>query len=193
MRIDDLILALQRGVDPNAAIMAQAQTPGPTPPVPNVDTPAPAPSSGAAMPDVPIPRPRPPEAPPAPAPGTPPPGVQTPITNPMPADQAPRTIQSPPDLANMYLKLIEKNQNAHALDSGLSLIAAGLSKYPENRAALIRGAADQKQHQLTGADLVNLQKVHAENQALGIRQAAKAGLMKKYNLDRDTLDYLDAS
>ena len=35
--------------------------------------------------------------------------------------------------------------------------------------------------------------MQVENQALQIRQAAKAGLMKKYNFGRDTVDYLDAS
>jgi hypothetical protein len=205
MNIADLILALQNGQNPNAAIMAAAQAPdGGFPPAqpPGVDTAPVAPPAppAAAGPPIPEPRPRPAEAPPgavvSPPPATPaaPEGVKTPVTNPMPAEAAPRIIQSPPDLSNMYMELIKKNQNAQALDSGASLIAAGFSKYPEIRTGLIHGAFNKTgQHQLTSDDIVKLQGLQVKNQALGIRQAAKAGLMKQYGLSRDTVDYLDAS
>lgn len=184
MDINDIILALRNGLNPNDAVMAgagaQGGPPGPPPVAPG------EPPSVAAN--------RPPGPPPSPPPASAPQGVRTPVTNPMPSDAAPRTMQSPPDLANMYLTLMKDNKNAAALDSGATLIAAGLSNRPENRSALIQGALNQKQgHQITAADIVNLQKMQIENQALAIRQAAKGGLMKKYRLDRDTLDYLDAS
>jgi hypothetical protein len=218
MIIADLIRALQQGGDPNAAILAGAQAPAMSPAVStalgaaatntNLNTDAAVAEEEAKrraaaavtdagldprpnIPNVPIPTPRPQPPPP---PTTTPEGIKTPITNPAPAAASPRMMQSPPDLANMYIELVRKNQNAAALDSGLSTIAAGLSKYPENRAALLRGASDRSgQQQLTSADIINLQKMQVENQALMIRQAAKGGLMKKYNLDRDTIDYLDAS
>ncbi len=198
MNIADLILALQNGQNPNAAVMASMQAPGGGFPAvqPPGDDAAPVPAPPAsAVPSVPIPQPRPPGAPPAPPAPTPTPtGVATPITNPMPSEGAPRIMQSPPDLSNMYLKLIEKSQNAAALDSGASLIAAGFSKYPEIRTGLISGAMNKSgQQHLSSQDILNLQKSQMENQALAVRQAAKAGLMKKYNLSRDSLDYLDAS
>lgn len=190
MNIADIILALQKGQDPNAVILTSAQADSGYPPVqpPGVDAPPlPGPAS-AALPPVPEPRPRPPEA-------SGPKSVPTPVTNPIPENQAPRIMQSPPDLSNMYLQLMKDNRNAALLDSGASLIAAGFSKYPENRAALIAGAnkAGSSQNQLSSEDIVRLQGLQTKSQELALRQAAKGGLMKKYNLDRDTLDYLDAS
>ncbi len=198
MNIADLILALQNGQNPNAAVMASMQAPGggfPAVQPPGDDaSPVPTPPP-SATPSVPIPQPRPPGAPPAPPPEPPTPtGAKTPITNPMPSEGAPRIMQSPPDLSNMYLKLVNDNQNAAALDRNMSLIAAGFSKYPEIRSGLISGAMNKSgQQHLSSQDILNLQKVQLENQALAVRQAAKAGLMKKYNLSRDSLDYLDAS
>jgi len=209
MNIADLIMAMKRGEDPNQAILAAAQasatdippTPGggfPAVQPPGVDAaPLPAPAPASAVPPVPIPQARPANAP-APAPAPPvasaPRGVATPITNPAPPEQAPRIIQSPPDLSNMYLELIKKNQNAQALDSGMSMIAAGFSKYPENRAALLHGAFSKSgQQNLTSDDIVKLQGLQVKNQQLQIRQAAKKGLMSQYGLSRDTVDYLDSS
>lgn len=198
MNIADLILALQNGQNPNAAISASMQAPdGGFPAVqpPGGDAAPVSAPPASAVPSVPIPQPRPPGAPPAPPAPTPTPtGVATPITNPMPSEGAPRIMQSPPDLSNMYLKLIEKSQNAAALDSGASLIAAGFSKYPEIRTGLISGAMNKSgQQHLTSEDIVRLQTLQVKNQQLGIRQAAKASLMKQYNLSRDAVDYLDAS
>jgi hypothetical protein len=191
MRIDDLILALQRGGNSNDAIMAAAQAPAPgggtMPPVqPTGDDAAPLPTAAPVpAPAVPTPQPRPPAAPAAPP---------TPVTNPLPAEGTPRMMKSPPDLSNMYLQLIRDNQNAARLDSGLSTIAAGFSKYPENRAALLSGSFNKSgQQNITSEDIVKLQGLHLKNQALQIRQAAKVGLMKQYGLSRDTVDYLDAS
>lgn len=233
MRIDDLILALQRGMNPNDAILAaqrgRADPPDISPaPQPGVMSPSVSTALGASAANTnanlntdaadaeakakadaainvdamgassrpainpPIPTPR-PTAPPPPE-ITAPAGLKTPVTNPLSAEESPRIIKSPPDLANMYIELMRKNQNAAALDSGLSTIAAGFSKYPENRTALLHGAFNKSgQQNLTSADIIALQKQQVENQALGIRQAAKAGLMKQYKLGRDTVDYLDAS
>lgn len=187
MDINEIIAALRNGLNPDAAILGAATPPG-MPPIP--------PSGPPMMPDTPVIRaPAPSAGPPGPPPlAAAPQGAQTPITNPTPSDQTPRTMQSPPDLANMYLKLVSDNKNAAALDSGATLIAAGLSNRPENRTALIQGAMGNKAGtSITAQDIINLQKQQVENQALAIRQAAKGGLMKKYKLDRDSLDYLDAS
>jgi len=214
MNIADLILALKQGEDPNAAILASIQAPAPgggafpavQPPGDDV-----APIPAASVPPPPAPAAAPPATgippalaamagvgspkPPAPAPAsTAPQGVATPITNPAPAQEMPRIMQSPPDLSNMYIELIKNNQNAAALDSGMSLIAAGFSKYPEIRSGLIAAAGNQAGKQnLTSQDIVNLQGLRMKNQALQIRQAAKAGLMKQYGLSRDTVDYLDTN
>src|SRR5580765_4011154 len=102
MNIADIIAALTGGASPDQAVLQGA--------------------NAAVPPSGPPPQP----AAPAPQPNAPQ-GVQTPVTNPQPATAAPAATQSPPDLANMYLELMRKSQNAHQLDSGLSLIAAGLS------------------------------------------------------------------
>lgn len=186
MDIGEIIAKLRNGLNPDAAIVEAAAPPG-MPPVP--------PSGPPVAPDTPVTRSPAPSGPPGPPPvAAAPQGAQTPITNPTPAAETPRTMRSPPDLANMYLKLVSDNKNAAALDSGATLIAAGFSNRPENRSALIQGAMGQKPGtSLTANDIINLQKQQVENQALAIRQAAKGGLMKRYNLDRDSLDYLDAS
>lgn len=188
MNIADIIMALTRGENPNAAVMASAPGGASTEAAPPTVPPS---LMGFAPPGG-------PDNVPARPTGSPqvstPSGVPTLLTNPAPADGAPRILQSPPDLSNMYLKLMSDNRNSRNLDSGLSLIAAGFSKYPENRAALVKGAMDHSNQQnITSQDIMNLQKMDVERQALAIRQAAKVSLMKKYKLDRDTVDYLDAS
>src|SRR3954469_16767360 len=118
MDIADIIASIQRGLSPDQAVM----------------------QAGGAMPQ----QQQAQAAPPTQQPQTPipnaPQGQMTPVTNPQPADKAPAATQSPPDLANMYIELMKKNQNAAQLDSGLTTIAAGFSKYPETRAALLNAA-----------------------------------------------------
>lgn len=186
MDIGEIIRKLTGGIPPDDAILASAGPLG-MPPVPSAG-PATPPASPASAPG---PAPGPPGPPPV---GAAPQGAQTPLTNPTPSDQTPRMMQSPPDLANMYLALIKDNKNAAAMDSGASLIAAGFSNRPENRTALIQGAMGNKPGtSITADDILKLQKQQVENQALAIRQAAKKGLLGKYGLTRDSLDYLDAS
>jgi hypothetical protein len=94
----------------------------------------------------------------------------------------------------MYLSLMRQSQNAAAMDSGLTMIAAGLTPHAATRAALI-GASGSSSGRggITGADIVNMQKAQTEAQLRQVRQAAKAGLMKQYGLDAATVDYLDAN
>ena len=199
MNIADLILALQKGGDPNAVMLASAQAdagaqPGP-PGIPPALASLTAGTGVASAPKPPTPPPGASGVTPPPPPPAAPAGTPTPVTNPIPSEQAPRIMQSPPDLSNMYLQLMKDNRNAALMDSGASLVAAGFSKYPENRAALIAGAnkAGSGQNMLSSEDIVRLQGLQVKGQELQLRQAAKAGLMKKYGLDRDTTDYLDAS
>jgi len=141
-------------------------------------------------------------APPAPAqqaPAAPPPnapqGVPTPVTNPAPASSAPTALQSPPDLANMYLELMRKSQNAHQLDSGLNLIAAGLSNSPTNRAALISASAGGGSGgmSLSANDLINFQKQAEANRQSLIQQQALPALMKQYNMTPEQIQYLKST
>jgi hypothetical protein len=110
-------------------------------------------------------------------------GLPTPVTNPKPVAQTPQAYQSPSDLANMYIQLMRENRNAAQLDSGLHLIAAGLSNSPTNRAALIQGATGHGgEMKLGAADLINFQKqADAQREAALIRNAMPA-LIKQYNL-----------
>lgn len=107
----------------------------------------------------------------------------------------PDSMQSPPDLANMYLKLMEKNQNAAALDSGITTIAAGFAQ-PDNRAALLQMAANSGQGGASGIsmdDILKIQKSQQDQAALVAQRAQLPGLMKQYNLDEATVKYLDAT
>jgi len=120
---------------------------------------------------------------PPPAPSGAPQGVPTPVTNPKPPAQAPQAYQSPSDLANMYVQLMKDNRNAQQLDSGLNLIAAGLSNSPTNRAALIAASGHgggSGGMSLSANDMINFQKqAEAQRQQLIMRQALPA-LMKQY-------------
>jgi hypothetical protein len=192
MNIADIIAALTGGADPNKAILQGADV------APSLVSP---PSQAA------------PQAPPPNAPQ----GIPTPLTNPQQAASAPTATQSPPDLANMYIELMKKNQNAQqldgslqsqyieqmnkqrnaaSLDSGLSLIAAGLSNSPTNRAALIQGSLGGHGGggmSLSANDMINFQKqAEAQKQQLTMQQALPA-LMKQYKMTDAQIKALQAS
>jgi hypothetical protein len=200
---------MSKGQDPNQAIVAAAsprQLPYTDPGMAGSAMAAPTPEGAPQFrPGIPIPQGGPQGAPPPqagpppqaalpPVPDTPT-GIKSPVTNPQSPADAPRATQSPPDLANMYVELMRKNQNAQQLDSGLTLMAAGLSNSPATRAALISasGGGGHSGMSLSGADIVNMQKLQTEQQNQLVRQAAKAGLMKRYGLDAPTVDYLDST
>jgi len=149
------------------------------------------------VPPIPGTPPAPGGAPPAP-PGPPPAptGAATPVTNPTPASESPKATQSPPDLANMYIQLMKDNKNAAALDSGAHLIAAGFSPYMASRVALIQGsthAGGAAGHQMTAADLINLQKQQQANKDMLQRRAMLGGLAKQYGLSPEAAFALESS
>jgi len=169
MNIGDIIAAITGGMDPNKAILdAQGAMPGP---------PGPPPQQAG------------------PPPPTAPQGAQTAFTNPQPNERAPNITQSPPDLANMYVKLMKDNQNAQALDSGATLIAAGLSNNLATRQSLIQSASagGGKGAGITSTDIINLQKQQQAQQDAMTRKAALGGLMKQYKMTPDQIQYLEAS
>src|SRR5262245_28674494 len=179
MNIAELIMKLANGTPGEEAI------PGVRSPaeMPFIDPHAPA-SAILAGPEPRQPEPPPQAAPQAPLPPIPnaPQGARTPITNPQVPAEAPKIMQSPPDLANMYIQLIQQSRNAAALDSGLSTIAAGFSKYPENRAALLASAGRAAPGTtMTASDLINLQKQQTANQDMLLRRSLLGGLAKQYN------------
>lgn len=62
---------------------------------------------------------------------------------PAPAPAAPAAAPAtPPDLTTLYTRLMDKERSRQSIDSGLTLMAAGLAS-PENRAALIGMAGQQ--------------------------------------------------
>jgi hypothetical protein len=170
MDIGEIIRKLVGGEDPNAAIMgAQGAAPPGPPPVQQAAPPPPQPTA--------------------------PQGAATPVTNPIPPAAQPKALQSPSDLANMYVALMEKNQNAARLDSGLNLIAAGLSNSPTNRAALISasGHGGSGGMSLSANDMINFQKqADAQKQQLIMQQALPA-LIKQYKLSPAQAAALQAS
>jgi len=168
MNIADIIAAITGGQDPNKAILN---------------------AQGAIPPQAP------PAQPATPQESTVPQGIPTPVTNPKPVAQTPQAYQSPPDLANMYIEMMKKNQNAQQLDSGLNLIAAGLSNSPTNRAALIgaSGHGGAGGMSLSASDMINFQKQRDAQQQQIIMQQALPALMKQYNLSPAQAQALVAS
>ena len=197
MNMAELIAALQRGEDPSTAIpgafaasaaggpgLAQTeQFPFPPPPA--------APPAAAPVP----PPPEQAQAQAPPPPSGPPVGVATPLTNPQPKDQAPSITQSPPDLANMYIELMKKNQNARAMDSGLTLMASALSPYAQTRQGLIALAGKEEAGKmgLSAADIINFQKQGVEMQQRALRQRLLPALAKEHRLTPETIAALEAS
>jgi len=173
MDISEIIRKLTGGMEPDQAVVSGANA---AIPPPN----APPPQQQAT----------PPTAPAVPQ------GVPTPVTNPKPVAQTPQAYQSPSDLANMYVQLMKDNRNAAQLDSGLNLIAAGLSNSPTNRAALIQGASDGHGAggmSLSANDMINFQKqADAQKQQLVMQQALPA-LMKQYKMTPAQIQALQAS
>ena len=199
MNMVDLIKALSAGQNPEQAILASASAT--QPPAPEV-TPSPAPVPPASPSGLPggegwtagaQVQPVPPQIrPPIPPVGTTPKGQETPVTNPTPVSDAPKALQSPPDLSNMYLSLMRQNQNAAAMDSGLTLIAAGLTPHAATRAALINasGGCGGAGKGVSSADIINLQKAQQEQQTRLQIQSMKAGLMKQHGLTSEQFDVL---
>jgi hypothetical protein len=95
----------------------------------------------------------------------------------------------------MYIELMKKNQNAHALDSGLTMIAAGLSPYQESRTALINAAskAEQGRMNLSAADLINLQKQQTDMKQRALRQTLLPALAREHQLSPETIAALESS
>ena len=171
MNIADIIAALTSGMNPNQAVMQGA--PAAVPPQ--------TANAQAALP---------------PQDSVAPQGAQTPVTYPQAPATAPKITQSPPDLANMYIELMRKNQNAQALDRGLTTIAAGFSIYPENRAALLRMAAGEGKAAgatLSANDLIALQKQQTAMQETLLQKSLLGGLAKKYNMSPEQIQYLQSS
>ena len=207
MNLANLIAALQSGMDPNQAVV-QAASPGSEGPESLVRPPMPVSNIPTPGSPVPLPPPRPPEAgpgappvepptgPPPPAPTTPE-GAKTPVTNPAPAAASPTATQSPPDLANMYVKLMQQNQNAAAMDSGLTLVAAGLTPHQATRQALIglagQGGGGRGAGGITSADLINLQKQQQATKDMLLRRSILGGLAKQYGLSEEAAIALETS
>jgi hypothetical protein len=176
MDMSQIIEAIRRGMTPDAAIQAALGGSG-------------GPDGAATNPANPQPQPQ-----PQPDPNAAPAGAKTPFTNPADPNATPKMQQSPPDLANMYIELMKKSQNAAALDSGLTTIAAGFSKYPENRAALLRSAdGGGKAMGLTPNDILNFDARRTQQQQALIRQQALPALMKQYGMTPAQIQYLESS
>lgn len=136
------------------------------------------------------------EPPPAPptisADGTPVPAEPKPTVM---SGPLPESMKSPPDLAEMYMKLIERSQNAAALDRGLTTIAAAFAQ-PQNQQALLQMAASYGGGASGGIkmdDIIKMREAAAAEQQLANRQAQLPALMKQYNLDPATVQYLDST
>jgi predicted regulator of Ras-like GTPase activity (Roadblock/LC7/MglB family) len=93
----------------------------------------------------------------------------------------------------MYLKLMERSQNAAQIDSGLTLMAAGFAQ-PQNQQSLIQLAAAEGRGAGGGfgiKEMLDLRKAAAEEQGAALRRQQLPALAKQYNLDDATIQYLD--
>lgn len=154
--------------------------------------PAGAPTTGAADPTVPAPV-APPVAgavPPAtPTPADPPP--PSPTTATLPVAEA---YKSPPDLVEMYSKLMDKERRQEGMNRGMTLVAAGLAQ-DQNKQSLIQlaGQANGSGGTPSMTDLINLQKLRTEEEDKSRQRSMLPELMTKYGLDQATITYLDAT
>jgi hypothetical protein len=95
----------------------------------------------------------------------------------------------------MYIELMRKNQNAHALDSALTGIGASLSPYIETRTALFNAAAkaEHGKMNLSAADLINLQKQQTDMRQRALRQTLLPALAKEHQLSPETIAALESA
>lgn len=149
---------------------------------------------GAAVPAGPM------AAPPPGGPTTPAPAPAAPAPAPAPtamADPLPESYKSPPDLVSMYAKLMQKSNEAEAMNRGMTLVAAGLAQ-DQNKGKLIEmasqmGGGGSGSGAPTMADLIAMQKMQIEDASRQKRAAQLPGLMDRYGLDPATVQYLDAT
>lgn len=164
--IGDILARLFGGVqDPREAILANsvgAQQPAPQQPAPQ----QPAQQQGIPVPPSPLVQPA--------------------------AAPYPQSMQSPPDLANMYLKMMEKTRNAERLDEAFTTIAAGFA-HPENRQALLATIGRGGGSNVGMDDIIRLQQMQREQQLLSQQQQQLPALAQTYGLDPATVQYLQAS
>jgi hypothetical protein len=95
----------------------------------------------------------------------------------------------------MYLKLMQQNNNAAALDSGMTLIAAGLSRNQGTREGLLRlaGNSGAGRQNITANDLINIQKQQQAMKDMLLRRSVLGGLAKQYGLSPEAALALETS
>jgi hypothetical protein len=129
-------------------------------------------------------------------PNIPTPGEAPPEAAPPPA--IPEAYKSPPDLVQMYTKLMQKAQAAESIRRGGTMIAAGITPYQDNREALLRlagsgGGSGDGSGGLSMASILAMQKQQMEEAERGVQRAALPALMQKWNIDSATISYLDST
>jgi hypothetical protein len=111
-----------------------------------------------------------------------------------PAGPAPGTAGSPPDMTQLYQKLLDQQRSDKYIDKGAALIAAGFAQ-PQNRAAILNsvgnggGGGDTS----PGSALQTILSLQKDQQAKATRlqqQARLPAIARRYGLDMDTVNYL---
>lgn len=152
-----------------------------------LNTPTPAPVAAAAQPD------------PAGGVRTPPPAaggaptIAPPPPAGAPAGPAPGTGDSPPDMTQLYQKLLNQQRADKYINSGMHMLAAGFAQ-PQNRAALISAANSGGSGDTSASSalstILSLQK-DQQAKALRAQQLARLpAIAKQYGLDMNTVQYL---
>jgi hypothetical protein len=130
-------------------------------------------------------------APPTGADGTPGTGVAD--GGQQPPAARPVAGASPPDLSQMYMKLMQQDQLNKSIDSGLTTIAAGFAR-PTSRAALLQQAGSSGGSAYSPKDVIEtlstLQKSQADAAMKASLRARLPAIAKQYGLPMDTVNML---
>lgn len=108
-----------------------------------------------------------------------------------------KSYESPPDLVQMYTKLMEQSQRTAAFQRGATMIAAGLSPYQDTRDALLatigKGGGGGGAGAISMSDILAMQKQQQADQERAVQRAALPALIKQYGISPETATYLDSN
>lgn len=182
----DLIQSAMGHPDPAMAIQARLGQapgmpggPGPQPLAGPPATPGPAGPGGppGASGGPPSPGgPSPPGGPPGAAPGGPPGGAP-------PPPPQPQAYQTPPDLGQMFVTLMQRQQSNEQFNRGMGMLAAGFAA-PRDRETMVNAMSGQSGDAgNTMGNLMKLQQYNIEQQQMAAYRQAVPGMLAKAGLD----------
>jgi hypothetical protein len=115
------------------------------------------------------------------------PGASGPSPQPQQQQQQPQptAYQTPPDLGQMFVQLMQREQADQGFNRGLGMLAAGFAQ-PRDRAAMVEamsGQGGQDAGALMG-NLMKLQQYNIEQQQMAVFRKAVPGMLEKAGIDQ---------